>query len=242
MNETIKLLKQLIKINSPSGKETKLANFIYNWLKNQKIKPIKQNGNVLVHIKGDSQHKAIIFNGHMDTVSPGDLKKWQYEPFNPTIVKDKLYGLGTSDMKGAVASMMFLAKNLIKNKPICDVWFSFVTKEELDGSGTKNFLKWFKQKGFLNQYQLISAVIGEATGLKKIELGHKGNAFVHVTITGQTGHGSQPEKIKRHAILQMNELITKLNQKIPYWQKKYKDKFLGIPTVGLTGIKAGLFK
>ncbi|OGD62092.1 hypothetical protein A2160_04640 [Candidatus Beckwithbacteria bacterium RBG_13_42_9] len=241
-NQATTLLSQLVSISSISGSEARIADFIYAWLKNHGVNAFKQAQNVVAKVEGKDSGQAIILNGHMDTVKPGDRNKWQTDPFDPVLKGDRLYGLGASDMKGSLAAMMIFAQKLVTQQPVCDVWFSFVVKEELDGSGTKSFLKWFKEKGYLKKYQGIAAVIGEPTGLKTIELGHKGNAFIKVSIKGQSGHGSRPEAIKEHAILKMNQLIAESVKQVKIWQKKYQDKYLGMPTLGLTGIKAGSFK
>ena len=93
------LLKQLIAIRSYSGEEKKLAMFIAGWFRKRKIKANFQRDNLIVFLPGNNSKKAFIFNSHMDTVSAGDRSLWKFDPLVPTMVKNKLVGLGASDMK-----------------------------------------------------------------------------------------------------------------------------------------------
>lgn len=238
MDQTTNLLTQLIAIKSFSGHEAEIKQFVTKYFTRQKIKVVVQGKNLVVKITGVDSTRAIIFDGHLDTVLPGSLDNWQSDPFQAKLVGPQLFGLGASDMKGGVAAMMLLAQKLSLSQPPCDIFFAFVVKEELDGSGSKNFVNWFTKN---HHYQSVSAVICDTTGPDQIEIGHLGNAFVRVITTGQSGHGSQPGQIKDHAILKMMTLINQLPRLGSLWQQKYRDKYLGKPTIGLTGIKSGSF-
>ncbi len=134
---------------------------------------------------------------------------------------------------------MFLAKKLKDNKPKCDVWLTFVVSEETSGSGTKNFLTWFK-KNYIKQYKDIAGVLLEPTGLESIEVGHRGNIFIKLKTLGDSGHGSQPQKIQNHAVFIMIKVLEKIQKLEKSWKKKYKHEFLGEPSIGIaTSIQAG---
>ena len=126
-----KLLQNLVQIYSPSGQEKKLTNFILNFCKQNNIPAKLLHGNVVIYFKGKNKNKCIIFNAHMDTIEGSSLER--------KIFDGKLYGLGASDNKGAIAAMLLLAKSL-QNSPL-DVWFTFVCNEETDGLGTQNFFE-----------------------------------------------------------------------------------------------------
>ena len=139
----MKLLKKLIEIPSVSGGEKKIQKFIYKWLSDVGLNPEWCGDNLAVKIAGEDSTKCMIFNAHVDTVVVGGLKQWKYPPFSGKVVGGKIFGLGASDEKAGVAALMLLGKQLLKEKPACDVWLVFVVKEEVDGSGTRDFLKWF---------------------------------------------------------------------------------------------------
>src|SRR3990167_7352058 len=114
----------------------------------------------------------------MDTVYSGSLP-WRYGPWTAHKDGDKMIGLGASDMKGGLAASMLLAEAMAANgKPPVDMWFTYVVKEEVDGSGTESFADWFKKKGYVGRYRDMAAIFTEPTGLVEIEHGHRGNMFI----------------------------------------------------------------
>ena len=56
--------------------------------------------NVVSVIKGTGGGKSIILNGHVDVVPEGDRNTWTVEPYSGEIKDGKLYGRGSTDMKG----------------------------------------------------------------------------------------------------------------------------------------------
>lgn len=235
---TLKILQQLIQIPSVSGQEQNIQEWIYQFIVSNGLKPEWVGPNVVVKIPGKESTKALIFNGHVDTVTPGEENSWQYSPFAPEIVDGKVYGLGSTDMKSGIAVMLKLIEKHSLIGPKYDLWFHFVVKEEVDGSGTEQVMRWFG-KYHQRKYQELSAIIPEPTNLKVIEIAHKGNIFLKVTVKGDGGHGSTPEKIKLHAITKMHKVAKELNALVKSWQKEYRDEVLGVPTLAWTSIQAG---
>ena len=235
------LLKQLIAIRSYSGEEKKLAMFIAGWFRKRKIKANFQRDNLIVFLPGNNSKKAFIFNSHMDTVSAGDRSLWKFDPLVPTMVKNKLVGLGASDMKSGLAAAMLTCEAFSKAKPEVDLWFTYVVREEQDGSGTNNFAKWFQERGYHKKYEQIGAIFTEPTGLSEVEHGHRGNLFLVATATGDSGHASRPGDIKIHAVKKMLEFAHVLEEEMKRWQKEYKSEIFDPPTVGVfTSIEAGV--
>jgi succinyl-diaminopimelate desuccinylase len=171
----------------------------------------------------------------MDTVSPGDNTLWRSNPFDPKTVDGKIYGLGASDDKAGIAALLLLAQEYQKNPPLCDIFFTFVTNEELDGSGTKKFVEYFK-KNHAKKYKNIAAIVCEATDAKYLEPGHRGDIKIRITTYGDSGHASRPEGIKTHAIEQTIKVIKKIKVFEMMAQKKYKDSVLGKPLFTLTAV------
>lgn len=54
----------------------------------------------------------LVFAGHTDVVSPGDLNDWHTHPFKLTEKNGRLYGRGVADMKGALSAMLVMAKRI----------------------------------------------------------------------------------------------------------------------------------
>ncbi len=231
------LLADLVKIPSYSGHEHAVAAFIMDWARIQDIKAQLQNGNVLLQFISSS-NKALIFNAHMDTVKPGNENLWTYPPSGKdagVTMNGKLYGLGASDDKAAIAAFLCLAIQLQKTPPPIDVIIVFVANEEVDGSGSQSFVNYF-QKKYAHTYKDVAAVLGEPTDLNTIEIGHRGNIFIKVTTSGDTGHGSQPQNIKTHAIMENINAIEKITTLGKSLSEMYSDPVLGKPSFCLTGI------
>lgn len=232
-------LSTLISIPSVSTHEEKIQKFIEKYTKTLDFDPFWVGPNLAVKIVGHNSSKAIIFNAHVDTVPVGNQKLWNSDPFTAKEIDGKIYGLGACDDKAAVADLLTLSEVFANEKPACDVWLTFVVKEELDGSGTAEFMKWF-MKNQAKNYSEIAGVIGEPTNLEKIEIAHKGNIFLKVTTEGSSGHASRPIAPDKHAVEKMFKISDKLKTLASEWEKEYADKFLGSPTVGnLTSIAAG---
>lgn len=66
-------------------------------------------------IKGKYPGKKLLFDGHIDTVPVSDGDGWLYPPFEAEIHDGRIYGRGTSDMKGAVAAMAYAAAKFAQN-------------------------------------------------------------------------------------------------------------------------------
>ncbi len=234
------LLTKLVKIESYSGQEQNLADYLMDFSKKHGLAPELHDGNVVIKFIGRNA-KALIFNAHMDTVKPGDLGLWRYPPFgkNSGIVEQgNLYGLGVSDDKGAIAAMLSLAVILKKTVLSTDIFIVFVTNEETDGSGSQRFVKHFQEK-YASNYTEIAAVLGEPTNLTSCEIGHRGNVFMKVTTHGDSGHGSKPENIKTHAILENIKVIDKIINLGQILAVSLKDSILQSPSFCLTGIQSG---
>ena len=237
MNQIYKILEQLVQIKSYSGQEKELADFIMVFCQKNNLPVENQDGNIIIKYLVNSQ-KCLIFNAHLDTVKEEYISAWIYPPFGKKagVIKDgKLYGLGASDDKASIAVFLFLALEFIKNPSSIDIFFAFVTKEEIDGLGSQSFVSYFK-KNYAKSYKDVSAVIGEPTNCDKIEIGHRGNAFIKITTLGQSGHASRPNEIKKHSIEEMVKVISKIKNLEKKIKIEYTDGILGQPSFCLTGI------
>lgn len=239
MNQINEILKQLIQIKSYSGQEKELADFIMAFCQKNNLPVENQDGNIIIKYSVGSQ-KCLIFNAHLDTVKEGNISTWIYPPFGKkagVIYDGKLYGLGSSDDKASIAVFLFLALEFIKNPPPIDIFFTFVTKEEIDGSGSQSFVSHFINN-YAKSYKDISVIIGEPTNCNAIEIGHRGNIFIKVKTIGNSGHSSNPDKIKIHSIEKMIKVISKIKRLEKEIQMFYFDDTLGYPTICLTGFNS----
>ncbi len=142
---------------------------------------------VLATMKGAEDGPTLLLNAHIDTVRPGDLNEWHYDPFDATIVDGMVYGRGVGDDKGAVMAQILAAcaikksgfpfKGTLQINPIAD-------EEANANRGTK----FIVNEGLVKPDMVI---IGEQTD-NRIALGERFPAQAHVTIKGKACHGAMP--------------------------------------------------
>jgi succinyl-diaminopimelate desuccinylase len=136
---------------------------------------------------GSRDNVVIHFNGHYDVV-PGGPGWMVTEPFKPRIVDNRLFGRGSTDMKGGIAAIAGALASLSSyaDRLGIGVEAAFVPDEEI-GGGTGT--------GYLVENSLVRGryvVIAEPSSLSQIYIGHKGAVWGEVVVKGKTGHGSTP--------------------------------------------------
>ena len=179
--------------------------------------------------------KTIHFNAHYDVVPVSG--KWRHgSPFNPVVENGWIYGRGTADMKGAIASIVFALKALRAAglKPGFNVEVSFTADEETDSTlGTG----WVTSHGRL---RADYAVVGEGGEGDGVCCGHNGVVWLNVRVHGRAAHGSTPQA-GINALEKMSALVLALNG---YKQKLAQRTFLSPdgrrmhPTINLGGVFA----
>ena len=166
-------------------------------------------GNVIGRI--GSGPRVIAFDGHVDIVDVGDPALWDRDPYSGDIEDGILYGRGTSDMKGGVASSVY-AGALLKKRGIPDdvTFYATGTVQEEDCDG----LCW---QYIVNEDGIRPdlVVITEPTSLR-IYRGHRGRMEMEVHTSGVSCHGSAPER-GDNAVYKMAGIIAdieKLNERL----------------------------
>lgn len=201
----IEFCQKLIRAESISGNEGKVAELIKTEMEKLKYDEvyIDEYGNVIGKIKGNGD-KSILFDGHMDTVGIPDPAKWTVDPFGGIIKDGKLYGRGTSDMKCALAAMIYAAAELKENNINLDgdVYIVGVVFEEIfEGMGLGKVLDHITP-------DLV--VIGEASQFT-LNIGQRGRAEIVVETQGINAHSSSPER-GLNAVYKMAKLILQLQK------------------------------
>lgn len=115
-------LRELLEIDTqnPPGKEAVIVGYIIKRMAlNQSQYEILDHGegraSLVVSIPGESS-ESVMFLGHIDTVPCGDETAWKYKPVHATEDGDRIYGLGSSDMKSGVAIMLTVLDTVLKMK------------------------------------------------------------------------------------------------------------------------------
>ena len=138
--------------------------------------------NVVGVLRGAGGGKSIILNGHIDVVPEGDRTKWRHDPFSGVIEDGKMFGRGTTDMKGGNVALLLALEAAIKSglKLKGDVIFHSVIEEESGGVGTLATL--------LRKYRADAAIIPEPTNMK-LFIKQQGSMWFRVTVEGLSAHG-----------------------------------------------------
>lgn len=150
------------------------------------VDPAKPN--LLVRVPGESDH-TLLYNGHLDTV-PFDADAWAHDPLGER-VDGRVYGRGATDMKAAVASMLFTIRALAATDtdPAVDLLFAFVSDEEVGGDAG---LPALLEAGKLDA---DACVIGEPTceeGRHSVTVADRGSIWLTLEASGEGAHGSRP--------------------------------------------------
>ena len=137
--------------------------------------------NVVGVLKGHGKGKSIIFNGHIDVVPEGDRTKWRHDPFSGQVEDGKMYGRGTTDMKGGNVAMLLAVEAVVKSgiKLNGDIIFQSVIEEESGGAGTLATL--------VRHYQADAAIIPEPTNMK-LFIKQQGSMWFRITVEGLSAH------------------------------------------------------
>ncbi|PZU94977.1 MAG: acetylornithine deacetylase [Chelatococcus sp.] len=143
---------------------------------------------------------GLILSGHMDVV-PAQEPQWSADPFRLRAEGDKLFGRGTSDMKGFLAAALAIVPALVALKPGRPIHLAFSYDEEAGCRGVPHLIARLP-----SLYAVpAAAVIGEPSGLRPI-LAHKGKAAARAEIRGRSGHSSRPD-LGLNAIHAMGRIV-----------------------------------
>lgn len=145
--------------------------------------------NVLGRLAGECE-ETLHFNAHYDVV-PAASQGWQHgSPFSGEVEDGWIYGRGTSDMKGSMASLLLALEALqaTGTRPRRQVEVSFTADEETDSVLGAQWL--VENAGLKADY----AVVMEGGQKRNVCCGHNGVIWLQVTVHGKAAHASTPER------------------------------------------------
>ena len=235
VQKTLLELVSIPSVNPPQDQgEEKAARYLARKLEElgaeahvDQVSPGRANA---VGILGGTQGPTLVFNGHLDAV-PADEGLWDTPPFQPEIKDGRIYGRGTTDMKGGIAAMLGAIKVVndlgipLRGRVVA----TFVCDEEAANLGTLDFLERYPKADY--------AIVGEPTGLV-LAVAHRGVARFRIVVHGQAGHAGQPAYAV-NAIELMNQVISALQAYHQSLQAK-KHPLLPSPSCVVTMVQAGV--
>jgi len=162
---------------------------------------------------------GLLLAGHTDTV-PFDDGRWTRDPFTLTEHDNRLYGLGTADMKGFFAFILDTLRDIDPATLTKPLYILATADEETTMAGAKYFSE-------STRIRPDCAIIGEPTSLQPVRA-HKGHMSKAIRIQGQSGHSSDPAR-GVNAIELMHESITHLMTLRNTLQERYHNPAFHIP-------------
>lgn len=209
---------------NPPGDERAVAKRILEKLHRFDLPDIEVVGrsekrpNVLCRISGAGKGPRLILNGHTDTKPIGEaVANWNSDPLSPTIKEDKLFGLGATDMKAAVAAIVFAGAALKRsNVPLQGELLLVLNADEENGSA-------FGAQYLVEEYGLRAdaAIVCEPTGIKQpwelLALVSRGICCFKVGVHGTQMHSSISDLFPSvNATVELAKVITQMAENLRF--------------------------
>jgi acetylornithine deacetylase len=174
---------------------------------------------------------GLVLSGHTDTV-PFDEGRWSHDPFQLTEREQRLFGLGTADMKSFFALALEEAREVDPTKLRQPLILLATADEESSMIGAQTLVELGRPKA---RY----AIIGEPTGLRPVNA-HKGIMMEAVRLTGRSGHSSDPS-LGVNALEGMHAVLGAILAWRGELQGRYRDERfkVPVPTLNLGHIHGG---
>ena len=210
LNQVVKVCQDIIKIPSYSGEEGQLVEKVKTLFVEYGYDEviIDVYGNIIGKIIGKKEGPKILMDAHIDTVVVPDPAKWSHDPFGGVLEEGRIYGRGTTDMKGALAAMIVAGSHFsqeLKHDFAGEIYVAGVVHEEcFEGVAARSISRRIRPD---------YVIIGEASELN-IKCGQRGRAEIIVETYGRPAHSANPET-GINAVYQMTKLISQIGE-IPY--------------------------
>ncbi|WP_208451686.1 M20 family metallopeptidase [Burkholderia anthina] len=237
LSDPVELTRKLVGFATvnPPGNEEALARFLADELARAGFDVVlhpfgEGRVNLIARIPGADGRKPIGFTGHLDTVPLGTAN-WTFAPHAGEIAGGRLYGRGSSDMKGGIAA--FIAACLAHRDRL------------RSGSGVELILTGGEETGCDGARALAderaellrplgALIVGEPTSNRAL-IGHKGALWLKGTVRGVTAHGAMPHEGINAIYLAAESVL-----RIRGFDPGSEHALMGAPTINVGTIKGGL--
>ncbi len=229
-HDMILFAQRLVQTPSVSAHEGTLVQLLLDHLDAAGFPNVRVDamGNVIVTL-GNGNGPTLLYDTHLDTVAATAPEQWAYAPHDGVIADGALHGLGATDAKGALASMIYGARQLLPYQEQINgrLVLAFVVQEEpCEGLAIRHVIE---DAGIQPDFVLL----GKPTNLH-VSRGQRGRVMFRVTVDGEASHGSQPERGQNaiYAAARLVFAVQLLAGDLP------NDTFLGPGTIAVTGIES----
>ncbi|CDL00782.1 N-succinyl-diaminopimelate deacylase [Magnetospirillum gryphiswaldense MSR-1 v2] len=199
LSDPVGLTAELIKCASVTPEDAGARDLLAGWLRELGFDchavdsatggPLIRN----LYARRGSDGINFCFAGHTDVVPVG-ASGWSVEPFAGTILNNRLYGRGATDMKGAIACFVAAVSRFVaKGQPAGSISLLITGDEEGPAvDGTVKVLDWLKVRG----ERLDMCLVGEPTNPGRLgemmKIGRRGSLNCRITVFGTQGHSAYP--------------------------------------------------
>ncbi len=226
--ELVRFCRQAIATPSASCQEEALAKLVVDEMRKVGFDDVRIDafGNVLGRI--GSGKTLILLDSHLDTVGVGDPAAWPHDPFEGKLEGGRIFGLGASDQKGALAAMIYAGKLIREMKLGGDATLLAVASCQQENCDGMALLHVVEKEGLKPDF----VVLTDATGLR-VNRGHRGRLELRIVVKGRSCHASTPSR-GVNAITRTTRIIDQLAR----LDGKLRPRgFLGKGSVAITGIE-----
>ena len=206
----VEFCREAIRIPSPSGQEKGVAELMKRKMEEYGFDEviIDKYGSVLGTVYGKRPGKTVLLDGHIDHVDVIDAAEWKYDPFAAEVVDGKIYGRGTSDMKGSDTAMISAVAHFIE-----DTGKDFAGKICVSCTVHEECFEGVSSREITRLCNPDFVIIGEAT-TTTVKIGQRGRAEIVVETEGVSCHSSNPEK-GVNAVYHMMAVIEEIKKIVP---------------------------
>ena len=238
MVDAVELTRSLIRYETinPPGNERPCAEYLGAMLEaagfSIRYDAMGDNrANLIARIGGSTEKKPLCFSGHTDVVPLG-AAPWTVSPFAADIADGKLYGRGSTDMKGGVAAFVAAAIELAPKLANTPGLVLVISAGEETGCDGVNMLAAM-EGNVLGEAGAM--VVAEPTSNRPL-IGHKGVLWVEGLALGVTAHGSTPEK-GDNAVYKAARVVSRLER---LDLGAGHDFTVGVPTLNVGWLRGGM--
>lgn len=214
--ELVELARELVATPSPNppGDERACAALVHDAMRTLGYRDVRvvarapERPNVVGEV--GAAGPSLILNGHLDTKPAGDETEWETSPYDPVIRNGRLYGLGATDMKGAVAAMVHAGGALAETGTLEGTLKVVLSADEEAGSafGVRHLVAE-------RAVEADAVLVGEPTGLtdgwEYVAVASRGISCFRLRVRGTQMHSSLSDRLPSvNASVKLARVLTRL--------------------------------
>ena len=222
-----RLLAELVAIESVSGNEAALADFVAAWLTARGIENERLDNSLVARLARRTGPRLLL-NSHLDTVPVG--AGWTREPFAARWDGERLFGRGANDAKASVAAMLTAFDELARRPAQIagEVLLALTACEETSNAGMQRVIEHLGLPD--------GGITGEPTGLEVVRA-QSGLAVLNAEWHGKSCHAAHVARVEH--VNALHDAARELAELGPWLTLEGAHPLLGASTVALTMLHAG---